>query len=165
MGGNPQICHLLLSSSNIIDAMPSSIVTGHSWFPLSRRSVLPSSTKSPRHHPWHRPHQICRVYILQYILEPNTKSNLVQALDDIKTLKGDKTFADNTLKIILSRDNTLKVINNEHLQIILSPFLAFQLLCSRTWCGSHPGSSAPHTQPAHGGRPHEHHVGEEDQVW
>ena len=151
MGGNPQICHLLLSSSNIIDAMPSSIVTGHSWFPLSRRSVLPSSTKSPRHHPWHRPHQICRVYILQYILEPNTKANLVQALDDI---------------------TTLKVI--KHLQIIFSPFLAFQLLCSRTWCGSHPGSSAPHTQPAHGGRPHEHHVGgrqdehhvgEEDQVW
>ena len=134
--------HVAIILSNIIDAMPSSIVTGHSWFPLSRRSVLPSSTKSPRHHQWHRHRQICRVYILQYILEPNTKANLVQALDDI---------------------TTLKVI--KHLQIILSPFLAFQLLCSRTWCGSHPGSSAPHTQPAHGGRPHEHHVGEEDQVW
>ena len=134
--------HVAIILSNIIDAMPSSIVTGHSWFPLSRRSVLPSSTKSPRHHQWHRHRQICRVYILQYILEPNTKANLVQALDDI---------------------TTLKVI--KHLQIILSPFLAFQLLCSRTWCGSHPGSSAPHTQPAHGDRPHEHHVGEEDQVW
>ena len=93
---------------------------------------------------------------------------MVQALDDITTLKVIKHLqiilspdTDNTL----NADNTLKVINNEHLQIILLPFLAFQLLCSRTWCGSHPGSSAPHTQPAHGGRPHEHHVGEEDQVW